>query len=68
LLLLNIFKVEVLEILWQLTFYVMIDKPEINNTTRINEAEIQYVSRTLSGKSHLLLLDIFKVEVLEILR
>jgi hypothetical protein len=46
----------------------MIDKPEINNTTRINETEIQYVSRTLSGKSHLLLLDIFKVEVLEILR
>jgi hypothetical protein len=39
LLLLEIFKVEVLEILWQLTLYAMIGRPETNNTTRINETE-----------------------------
>jgi hypothetical protein len=39
LLLLDILKVEVMEILWQLFFYPMIDRPEINNTTRINETE-----------------------------
>jgi hypothetical protein len=39
LLLLKVFEVDVLKILWQLAFYAMIDKPEINNTTRINETE-----------------------------
>jgi hypothetical protein len=39
LLLLDILKVKVLEILWQLAFYAMINRPKINNTTRINEIE-----------------------------
>jgi hypothetical protein len=39
LLLLEVFEVDVLEILRQLAFYVMIDMLEINNTTRINETE-----------------------------
>jgi hypothetical protein len=39
LLLLKVFEVDVLEILRQLAFYVMIDMLEINNTTRINETE-----------------------------
>jgi hypothetical protein len=39
LLLLDIFKVEVMEILRQLAFYAMIDRPEINNTIRINDTE-----------------------------
>jgi hypothetical protein len=39
LLLLEVFEVDVLEILQQLTFYVMIDRPEINNAIRINETE-----------------------------
>jgi hypothetical protein len=39
--LLEIFKVEVLEILRQLAIYVMIDRPETNNTTRINKIEHQ---------------------------
>jgi hypothetical protein len=37
LLLLEVFEVDVLEILQQLAFYMMIDRLEINNTTRINE-------------------------------
>jgi hypothetical protein len=41
LLLLEIFKVEVLEILRQLALYAMIGKPETNNTTRINQTEQQ---------------------------
>jgi hypothetical protein len=41
LLLLEIFKVEVLEILRQLALYATIDKPETNNTTRINQTEQQ---------------------------
>jgi hypothetical protein len=40
-LLLEIFKVEVLEILRQLALYVTIGKPETNNTTRINQTEQQ---------------------------
>jgi hypothetical protein len=39
LLLLEVFEVDVLEILQQLAFYVTIDRLEINNTTRINETE-----------------------------
>jgi hypothetical protein len=39
LLLLEIFKVKVLEILWQLTLYAMIDRPKTNNTTKINQTE-----------------------------
>jgi hypothetical protein len=39
LLLLNIFKVEVLEILRQLALYAMIVRPEINNIKRINKIE-----------------------------
>jgi hypothetical protein len=39
LLLLEVFEFDVLEILWQLAFYVMIDRPKINNTRRINETE-----------------------------
>jgi hypothetical protein len=35
----EVFEVNVMEILWQLSFYAMIDRPEINNTTRINETE-----------------------------
>jgi hypothetical protein len=35
--LLEVFEVDVLEILRQLTFYTTIDRPEINNTTRINK-------------------------------
>jgi hypothetical protein len=38
---LEVFEVDVLEILWHLDFYAMIDLPEINNTTRINEIEYQ---------------------------
>jgi hypothetical protein len=38
-LLLEIFKVEVMEILWQLALYVAIDRLEINNTTKINQIE-----------------------------
>jgi hypothetical protein len=41
LLLLDIFNVEVLEILRQLALYVMIDRPEISNATRINQTEHQ---------------------------
>jgi hypothetical protein len=41
LLLLEIFKVEVLEILRQLALYATIDKSETNNTTRINQTEQQ---------------------------
>jgi hypothetical protein len=33
------FKVDVLEILRQLAFYMTIDRPEINNTARINKIE-----------------------------
>jgi hypothetical protein len=39
--LLKIFKVEVLEILWQLALYTMIDRLETNNTTRINKTQQQ---------------------------
>jgi hypothetical protein len=39
LLLLEIFKVEVMEILWQLALYATIDRLEINNTTKINQIE-----------------------------
>jgi hypothetical protein len=39
LMLLDIFKVEVLKILRQLTLYATIGKPETNNTTRINKTE-----------------------------
>jgi hypothetical protein len=39
LLVLDIFKVEILEILRQVALYVTIDRPEINNTTRINKTE-----------------------------
>jgi hypothetical protein len=39
LLLLEVFEVDVLEILQQLAFYVTIDRMEINNATRINEIE-----------------------------
>jgi hypothetical protein len=39
LLLLEVFEVDVLEILWLVAFYVMIDRSEINNTKRINEME-----------------------------
>jgi hypothetical protein len=41
LLLLEIFKIEVLEILRQLALYATIGKPETNNTTRINQTEQQ---------------------------
>jgi hypothetical protein len=37
--LLDIFKVEVLEILRQLALYAMIDMPKINDRTRINKTE-----------------------------
>jgi hypothetical protein len=40
LLLLEIFKVEVLEILQQLALYVTIGKPKTNNTIRINQNRI----------------------------
>jgi hypothetical protein len=39
LLLLEVFEVDVLEVLRQLTLYVTIDRPEIKNTTKINETE-----------------------------
>jgi hypothetical protein len=39
LLLLKIFKVDVLEILWQLALYTMIDRPETSNTHKINQTE-----------------------------
>jgi hypothetical protein len=39
LLLLKVFDVDVLEVLRQLTLYMMIDRPEINNTIRMNETE-----------------------------
>jgi hypothetical protein len=39
LLLLKIFKIEVLEILWQLALYVMIDRPETGNIQKINQIE-----------------------------
>jgi hypothetical protein len=35
------FEVDVLEILRQLAFYMTIDRPEINNTARINKIEQQ---------------------------
>jgi hypothetical protein len=38
-LLLELYKVDVLEILWQLALYATIDRPETNNTTRINKTE-----------------------------
>jgi hypothetical protein len=38
-LLLEVFEVDVLEILRQLAFYVRIGRPETNNTTRINRTE-----------------------------
>jgi hypothetical protein len=41
LLLLKIFKVDVLEVLWQLILYVMIDKPKTSNTHKINQTEQQ---------------------------
>jgi hypothetical protein len=41
LLLLDIFKVEILEILWQVALYVTTGMPKINNTTRINKTEQQ---------------------------
>jgi hypothetical protein len=39
LLLLEVFEVDVLEILWQLTLYTTIDRSK-NNTTRINQNRI----------------------------
>jgi hypothetical protein len=39
LLMLEVFEIDVLEILRQLAFYATIDRLEINNTTRINETE-----------------------------
>jgi hypothetical protein len=39
LLLLKIFKVDVLEILWQLALYTMIDRPETRNTHKINQTK-----------------------------
>jgi tRNA(Ser,Leu) C12 N-acetylase TAN1 len=41
LLLLKIFKVDVLEILQQLSLYARIDRTEINNTTKIKQIEQQ---------------------------
>jgi hypothetical protein len=35
---LNVFKVDVLEILWQFIIYATIDKPETSNTHKINKA------------------------------
>jgi hypothetical protein len=37
--LLEVFELDVLEILRELAFYATNDRPEINNTTRINETE-----------------------------
>jgi hypothetical protein len=41
LLLLKIFKVEVLQILQQLALYATIDRPETNNIHKINQTEQQ---------------------------
>jgi hypothetical protein len=41
LLLLKIFEVNVLKVLRQLTLYSTIDRPEANNTTKINQTEQQ---------------------------
>jgi hypothetical protein len=41
LLLLKMFKVDVLEVLWQLVLYVTIDKPKTSNTHKINQTEQQ---------------------------
>jgi hypothetical protein len=41
LLLLKVFEVDVLEVLRQLAFYATIDRPEANNTTKINQTEQQ---------------------------
>jgi hypothetical protein len=41
LLLLDIFKVDVLEILWRLVLYATIDRLETSNIHKINEAEQQ---------------------------
>jgi hypothetical protein len=38
---LKIFKVEVLQILWQLTLYAMIYRPKTNNIHKINQIEQQ---------------------------
>jgi hypothetical protein len=40
-LLFKIFKIEVLEILWQLALYAMIDRPETRNIHKINQTEQQ---------------------------
>jgi hypothetical protein len=41
LLLLEIYKVDVLEILWRLTLYTTIDRSEISNIHKINQTEQQ---------------------------
>jgi hypothetical protein len=41
LLLLEVFKVDVLEILWQLALYAMMDRPETSNIHKINQTEQQ---------------------------
>jgi hypothetical protein len=41
LLLLEVFEVDVLEVFWRFTIYVMIDKPETSNTIKINQIEQQ---------------------------
>jgi hypothetical protein len=53
LLLLEVFEVDVLEILWLVAFYVMIDRSEINNTKRINEMEnmMQWLDRFCDYKT-----------------
>jgi hypothetical protein len=40
---LAVFKGDILEILWQLTLYAMIDKSETSKRTKINKAEQQTV-------------------------
>jgi hypothetical protein len=39
LLLLEVFEVDVLEVLRRIALYVMIERPEANNTTKINKTE-----------------------------
>jgi hypothetical protein len=74
LLLLEVFKVDVLEVLRQLTLYATIDIMKTNIIHKINKIEeqteeyVQHASRTLAFKSRLLLLEVFEVDVLEVLR